>query len=128
MKSRLLYEIPVFSNTLTENPLLKSNGMDMLLELNGYDDNDSLIKISFWFDTVVCHKHTSTRFTSEWYDIAYERLVEIIDSKWLEELKRFNPEEFKLWNPKHYVIFLDGAGMFHFISRGYEVSIEESKK
>ena len=60
------------------------------------------------------------RFTSELYD-SYDRIVELIDSEWLVELKDVSKEDINYWNPKHYIMYLDGGGMFHFTAQGYEV-------
>lgn len=48
-----------------------------------------------------------------------------MDSEWLDELKGINKEDFDYWKPKHYIIYLDGIGMFQFIAQGYEVMEHE---
>ena len=65
-------------------------------------------------------KNQLPRFTSELYD-AYDKVVEVIDSEWLEELKKVNEEDFSYWKPKHYILYLDGFGMYQFIAQSLEV-------
>lgn len=120
MKNVIQYELPVFSSSLEKNPVVKSIGMNMEIELIGRDEKSRLRKIDIKFICVLCNKHTSAKFTPNLYN-SYDRIVELIDSEWLVELKVVNEEYFNYWNPKHYIIYLDGAGMFQFIAQGYEV-------
>ena len=50
-----------------------------------------------------------------------DKVVEVIDSEWLEELKKINEEDFSYWKPKHYILYLDGFGMYQFIAQSLEV-------
>lgn len=120
MKSDIKYELPFFSSSLEKNPVIKFEDMNMIIELIGVDEGSRLRKIEIKFISVLCNKHVSARFTPELYD-SYDKIVELLDSEWLEELKNINKEYFDYWNPKHYIIYLDGAGMFQFIAQGYEV-------
>jgi len=52
---------------------------------------------------------------------AYDTLVEIEDSKWLNELKELNEEEVNFWEVKHYAIFLEDSRMWQFIASGYDI-------
>lgn len=72
------------------------------------------------FKTVLCNKYTSWEFTPKLYD-SYDRIVELIDSGWLEELKEINEEEYNYWRPKHYLLYLGEVGLFQFIARDFEV-------
>ena len=120
MKSEIKYELPIFSSNLEEDPIVESRGIDMGIELIGADEEDRLRKIIIKFNSVICNKHTSARFTPKLYD-SYDKVVELVDSEWLAELKDINEEDFNYWKPKHYIIYLDGVGMYQFIAQGYEV-------
>ncbi len=120
MKSEIKYELPIFSSSLEQNPIIESKDMNMKLELIGVDENNRLKKIEIMFNTVLCNKHTAARFTPKLYD-SFDRIVELVDSEWLVELKNINEEEFNYWNLKHYIIYLDEAGMFEFAAQGYKV-------
>lgn len=120
MKSEIKYELPIFSSNLKQDPVFESKDMNMGIELIGMDEESRLRKIVIKFISVLCNKHTSVRFTPELYD-SYDRIVELADSEWLAELKDINKEYFNYWNPKHYIMYLDGVGMFQFIAQGYEV-------
>lgn len=120
MKNEIVYEIPVYSSNLDKDPLILSQDMNMKIELVGVDDENRLRKISIQFNSVICYKYTLSRFTPKLYD-SYDKIVELVDSDWLMELKKLNEEDFNYWNPKHYVLYLDGIGLFQFISQNYEV-------
>ena len=120
MKIEIKYELPIFSSSLKQDPVIESKDMDMGIELIGMDEESRLRKIIIKFNSVLCNKHTSARFTPKLYG-SYDRIVELVDSEWLAELKGVNKEDFNYWNPKHYIMSLDGVGMFQFIARGYEV-------
>lgn len=120
MKNEIKYELPIYSSNLEGDPILFSEDMNMKIELMGVDDKNRSRKISIKFNSVICNKYTSARFTPDLYD-SYDKIVELIDSEWLEELKKLNEEDFYYWQPKHYIIYLDGVGMFQFIAQNYEV-------
>lgn len=120
MKREIKYELPIFSSSLEKNPMIESKDMNMEIELIGMDEENRLRKIVIKFNSVLCNKYTTVRFTPKLYD-SYDRIVELVDSEWLVELKNINKENFNYWNPKHYIIYLDGVGMFQFIAQGYEV-------
>lgn len=120
MKSEIKYELPIFSSNLEKDPTVGEKDMNKWIELVGVDENNKLREIVIQFNAVICDKHTSARFTPKLYD-AYDRIVELIDSEWLKELKRINEEDFNYWNPKHYIMYLDGVGMFQFVAQSYEV-------
>lgn len=120
MNSEIKYELPIFSSNLEKDPVVESKDMNVGIELIGVDEENGLRKIVIMFNSVICSKHTSARFTPKLYD-SYDRVVELVDSEWLEELKGINEEDYNYWKPKHYIMYLDGVGMFQFIAQGYEV-------
>lgn len=123
-KSEIKYELPIYSQSLKENPNVKLKRGDIEIELMGYDEEDRLRKIIIKFICVICYKHTSVKFTPKLYN-SYDRIVELVDSEWLVELKSINKEWFNYWKPKHYVIYLWGEGMYQVAAQGYEVIEDE---
>ena len=120
MKNNVKYELPIFSSSLVQDPIIDFKDMNIKIELIGMDEEDRQRKITIEFDSVLCNKHTSAKFTPKLYD-SYDRIVELEDSEWLMELKNLKKKDFEYWNPKHYVMYLDEIGMFQFIARRYEV-------
>lgn len=120
MKIEVMYELPVFSSGLEEDPIIKTKDLDMEIELIGKDENEQLRKIIITFHGVFCNQHTSARFTPKLYD-SYDKVVELVDSEWIMELKRINEDDFNYWRLKHYAMYLDSVGMFQFIAQSFEV-------
>lgn len=123
-KSEIKYELPIYSQSLKENPNVKLKKGDIEIELIGYDEDDRLKKIIIKFICVICYKHTSEKFTPKLYN-SYDRIVELVDSEWLVELKSINEEWFNYWKLRHYVIYLWGEGMYQVAAQGYEVIEDE---
>ena len=48
---------------------------------------------------------------------------EIYENVWegLKEMQELNNADYSYWNPNHYVMYLDGVGLYQFIARGVEV-------
>lgn len=44
---------------------------------------------------------------------SYDRIIELVDSEGLAELEDVNKEYFNYWNPKHYIMYLDGVVCFN---------------
>lgn len=124
MNSEKKYELPIYSSALEEDPIIISKNMDMNIKLNGYDDKNRLKKIMICFKAVICYKYTSARFSTKLHD-SYDRIVELTDSEWLEELMEINKEDYNYWKPKHYLLYLDEVGLFQFIAQDYEVIGDE---
>lgn len=120
MNVKIKYELPIFSSSLEGDPIVESKDMNIEIKLLGRDEGGRLRKISLKFNAVICYKYTSVRFTPKLFN-SYDRVVELLDSEWLDELKKINAESFAYWNPKHYITCLDDSGLFQFIAQGYEV-------
>lgn len=124
MINKIRYELPILSSNLTQDPIIRFEDMDVKIEIEGYNEEDKLNKITITFISVLCIKQTSARFTPKIYE-AYDRIVELIDSEWLEKLKSVNEGDFNYWNPKHFILYLEGIGMYQFIAQSFEVISNE---
>ena len=102
-------------------------GGDAWLLFDYYDENknDAVFNSGIVFDAVQAHRHSTEKFTKYLLG-AYDRLVEIIDSEWVEQLIEVNKGIADYWNIKHYAIFLDSNGLYEFIARDYKIL--ETKK
>ncbi len=119
MEIKKIYELPMLSSNLHQNPVINLNGINISIELDGGDVNNVHKKTKLLFKNVLCHMHTSERFTKNMFD-AYDAVVEIIDSRWIGELKKMNERDFNYWKPKHFAVYLEGVGMYQFIAKEFE--------
>lgn len=120
MTHKVKYELPIFSSTFENDPVIKFQDMDVLIELTGADEENQQRHITIVFKRVVCSKHTSASFTVKLYN-SFDTIVELIDSEWLNELKSINNEKYEFWCPRHYIVYFDGIGMLQFIAQDVEI-------
>lgn len=119
--SKIIYELKMFSSNLKNEPEFIVDGMKTILKIEGYDDEGEINKVRIEFDSVLCYKRTSARFTPKLYD-SYDKVVELQDSDWLNELKAINNEDYDFWKPRHFILYLDEIGMYEFIACEIEIN------
>ncbi len=128
MKVKELWKFPVPSTAIADGGVqLLYPGGDALLLFDYYDEskNDAIFNSGISFKMAQAHRHRSEMFTNTLMD-AYDCLVEVTDSDWVDEFKRINKEIADYWDIKHYAIFLKSCGLFEFIASDY--SILETKE
>lgn len=121
MDIKKIWELPMLSAQLEDEPEIIIKQMNIVFSICYYDESlkkNKIVKIKF--NSVLCHKHTSERFTKAMLD-AYDTVVEIYESDWLKELYKLNERDYEFWKPKHYAIYFDGNGLYQFIARSFEV-------
>jgi hypothetical protein len=72
-------------------------------------------------------RNRSERCCKVWHiEDAYDTLVEVEGSQWLEEIRADTAERWRNeWETHHYMIYLDSAGCFEVIAASWEVLPEE---
>lgn len=128
MKVNKLWKFPVPSTCLADGGVkLIYPGGDAWLLFDYYDEkkDDTIFNSGIVFDAVQAHRHSSEKFTKFIFE-AYDCLVEIVNSEWVNKLREINKEIADYWNIKHYAIFLDSNGLYEFIARSYKIM--ETKK
>lgn len=118
------YELPMFSSNLISEPNIIIKNMDVEIIIEGYDDEELFSRICIKFSSVLGMKHTSARFTPEMYG-AYDKIVQLSESEWLKEMQKLNNDDYCYWKPNHYVMYLDGMGLYQFIAKSIEVTKNE---
>lgn len=119
--SKIIYELKMFSSNLKNEPKFIVDGMRNILKIEGYDDEGKINKVRIEFDSVLCYKRTSARFTPKLFD-SYDKVVEFQDSDWLNELKAINNKDYDFWKPRHFILYLDEIGMYEFIACEIEIN------
>lgn len=122
--SEVKYELPMFSSNLISEPDILIKNMDVEIIIEGYDDEDNFSRICVKFSSVLGMKQTSARFTPNLYG-AYDKIVQMSESKWLKEMQELNNDDYNYWKPNHYVMYLDGIGLYQFIAKSVEVRERE---
>lgn len=114
MKKKMLWELPVLSQELSEVNFC-SDGIEANLELI-HCSGIYVIKVI----GICCYRHSSERFMNlDIMDGCYDKMTVIQESEWVRELKGLHEaarEQISLRRPKHYAIYLDSVGIFEFIA------------
>jgi len=113
-----LWELPILSSQLENGLQISINGMEVSLSFTYLADENIEKEVELKFDSVLCHLHTSERFTKAMLD-AYDTVVQIEESDWLNELKKLNERDYEFWKPKHYAVYFDGIGLYQFIAKDF---------
>jgi len=124
MQINKLWSLPILSSEIEEGVSISSDGMDIILSFKCLLESSRQKKYEIRFESVLCHMHTSERFTTKMYD-SYDTLVSLEESEWLNNLKILNSRDFEFWKPKHFVIYFDGSGQYQLIAREFIVSEKE---
>lgn len=79
------------------------------------------------FNRVLATRTRAERCCTSWHIRgAYDTLVEVEDSQWVDEMRADTAERWRdEWETHHYLIYLDSAGCFEVIAASWEVLPEE---
>jgi hypothetical protein len=79
------------------------------------------------FTRVLATRTRAERCSRPWHiEGAYDTLVEVQDSPWVEEMRADTAERWRdEWKTRHYMIYLDSAGCFEVIAESWAVLPEE---
>jgi len=80
------------------------------------------------FNRTAANRTRAERCCTAWHvEGAYDILVEVEGSQWVEEIRADTQEMWRnKWEMHHYMIYLDSAGCFEVIAESWEVLTEES--
>lgn len=122
---RQLYSIPVASTDFTREAFLDCSGINPTIRY-GYRAEQGEILSGVEFRVVAAFRYRNEGCCSAWHiEDAYDALVEVAPSAWLEEVGKDVPEHFKAdWHPRHFMIYLDSVGCFEFLAEAWEAAPE----
>jgi hypothetical protein len=91
-----------------------------------YDREGTAYRSGIRFKHVLATRTRAERCCKAWHIEAYDTLVEVEGSPWVEELRADTAERWRSeWEMHHYMIYLDSAGCFEVIAASWEVLREE---
>lgn len=117
---RPLYQVPVPSTSFVSEAYFEGQGITPKIRF-GYrrDGKDCMGEIRF--TRVLAVRTRAERCCTAWHiDGAYDTLVEVDDSAWVEEMRADTAEQWRdKWQMHHYMIYLDSAGCFEIIGESW---------
>lgn len=91
-----------------------------------YYRGDVLHRSGIRFRRVAATRTRVERCCKVWHIDAYDRLFEVEDSSWVDEIRADTDEQWRYkWEMHHYMIYLDSAGCFELIAESWEALPEE---
>ncbi len=92
-----------------------------------YDKDGTVFKSALIFDKVRAHHHETEMYCPAWkIRASYDKLVEIQNSPWVDDLRDGIPEDLKnAWQLNHYMIYFDSDGCFEVIADSWSIKPEE---
>ncbi len=113
-----LYTIPVPSTSLTTEAYL--DGRTPAIRF-GYREGGVERRGGIKFSGVAAMRKRAERACTAWHvEGAYDTLVEVEGSSWVDEVRADTQEQWRnKWAMHHYMIYLDSAGCFEFIAESW---------
>jgi hypothetical protein len=117
---RPLYETPVPSAEFTTEAYFDDTGVEPAIRF-GYKKDASEQRAGIMFKKVLAFRSRAERCCTPWHiEGAYDTLVEVENSAWVEELRSNLSGPWKdAWETHHYMIYLDSVGSFEVIAESW---------
>jgi len=114
-----LYQVPVPSTEFATEAVLCGDVIRF-----GYFENDSEFKGGIRFNRVRALRKRAESLCTVWHvEGAYDTLVEVKNSPWIQELQADITDKQNTglqWAMNHYMIYLDSVGCFEFVAESWE--------
>jgi len=112
-----LHKIPVASTTFVTDAYFDGQGISPAIRFR-YRIDGATQQGGIRFNNVLAVRTRAERCCRAWHiEGAYDTLVEVEGSSWVEELRSDTAEQWRnKWEMHHYMIYLDSAGCFEVIA------------
>jgi hypothetical protein len=116
-----LYTVPVPSTNFTTEAHFDWQGISPKVVF-GYVKNGVTYEGGIQFHNVAAARTRAERCCTVWHiEGAYDTLVEVEGSPWVEEIRKDTSDQWKnRWAMHHYMIYLDSAGCFEVIAKSWD--------
>lgn len=124
IKRQFTLTAPSTSSLTGVNLIFPGDSLELRFD---YDKEGVIYRSAIQFTKVRAHRHLAELYCPAWkIECSYDTLVEILDSPWVDELKKSSPESQKdTWILNHYMIYFDSDGCFEVIADGWGLIPEE---
>lgn len=118
---KTLYTVPIASTSFTTEAYYDDQGIPPAIRF-AYSKEGTRYQGGIKFNHVSAVLLRSERCCTKWHiEGAYDTLVEVEDSSWVQEVRADTGELWRdKWAMHHYMIYLDGAGCFEIIADSWE--------
>lgn len=123
---KLLHTVPVPSTSFATEAYFDGQGITPSIHFR-YEKDGGMYRSGIKFSKVAAVRTRAERCCTAWHiEDAYDTLVEVEGSSWLDEIRSDTQEMWRNeWQMHHYLIYLDSAGCFEIISESWAALPEE---
>jgi hypothetical protein len=124
---KLLHGIPVPSTGFTTEAYFDGRGITPSIRFK-YAKDGAMFQSGIGFSKVAAVRTRAERCCTAWHvEGAYDTLVEVEGSSWVDEIRADTQEMWrKKWQMHHYLIYLDSLGCFEVIAESWAALPEEA--
>jgi len=118
-----LYTVPVPSTSFVTEAYWDGAGVSPAIRFS-YEKAGVNYRGGIVFERVLAARERAERCCKAWHiEGAYDTLVEIEGSPWVEEMRGDTAEQWRSkWEMHHYMIYLDSAGCFEVIAESWQAA------
>jgi len=115
-----LHTVPVPSTSFTTEAYFDGRGITPSIRF-GYEKDGATYQGGIKFSKVAAVRKRAERCCKSWHiEGAYDTLVEVEGSPWVEEIRVDTQEQWRdRWQMHHYMIYLDSVGCFEVIAESW---------
>jgi hypothetical protein len=119
------FELPVPSTESIHDARVAQYGKVAILRFDYYQDSKAR-RSGIRFDEVIALKTRGERACTSWHIRSYDKLTEVVDSEWAKQMREELPYQYRSqFEHRHFMIYLDSAGCFEVLAKGFQVIPEE---
>ena len=121
-----LYTVPVPSTSFLKEAYWDGRRTSPAI-LFEYEKNGANYRGGIEFHRVLAMRHRTERCCTAWHvEGAYDTLVEVEGSPWVQEMRAETNQQWRdKWETHHYMIYLDSVGCFEVIAESCDALPEE---
>lgn len=120
-------ELPVASTAITDSPVLRTAGSDLLLSMN-FDDEGHIRATTLRFVKQRAFRKRSEIYCTGWHVTdAYDTVCEVAKSEWVQELRAASSAASSaVWVMRHFIIYVDSFGCLEVVAE--DAVLDDSAK
>jgi hypothetical protein len=115
-----LHTVAVPSTSFTTEAYYDGQGIEPSIRFD-YEEDETIHQGGIKFSKVAAVRTRTERCCTAWHiEGAYDTLIEVEGSPWVEEIRADTKEFWRnKWEMHHYMIYLDSVGCFEFIAESW---------
>lgn len=122
-----LHTVPVASTSFVIEAYFDGRGVTPSIRF-GYEKDGAIYKSGIRFSKVTAVRTRAERCCTGWHiEGAYDTLVEVEGSSWVDEVRADTQEMWRnKWQMHHYLIYFDSVGCFEVMAESWAALPEEA--